>query len=202
MTEPREPIPQENGEFDIDMKRAVLTEALGVFSTKIFANDVLFRAISTTLSQAEQIVNPQQDLRTDFRVTPHVKNGKYSLCLEESARGYAGDIEADNGDVGSTFFKFATAEYVPVCVIMTNPVGKTGVAVDETFAELATGRDFATQKINQDEAVTIETAVRTVLSGIEEIAEYCDQRGVEVVFGEFGRPQLFEEVQNTFNFSE
>jgi hypothetical protein len=202
MTEPREPVPQDNGAFDIDLKKAVLTEALGEFSTRVLADDMLFRAISTTLRDGEPATEGEPDLRTDFSVTPNVKDGKYSLCLEESAKGYAGEVEADSGAVGDMFFKFATMKYVPVCAIETSDSGKKGIVVDKPFVELALGRDVSTEKPTQDEAVALEAAVRTVLGGVNEIADYCEQRGVEVVSDEFGRPQLLEEAQNTFYASE
>lgn len=204
MTEPREPIPQDNGDSDIDLKKAVLAEALGAFSTRVLADDMLFRAISTTLREGETGNDGEPDIRTDFSVTPNIKDGKYSLCLEQSAKGYAGDVVADSGDgdVGSMFFKFATMKYVPVCEIVTDDIGKRGIVVDKPFVELALGRDVATEKPTQDEATALETAVRTVLSGVNEIGEYCERRGVEVVSDEFGRPQLLEEAQNTFYAAE
>lgn len=202
MAEPREPIPQGNGEFDIDLKKAVLAEALGAFSMNVLADDMLFRAIGTILRDGESATEAEPDLRTDFIVTPNIKDGKYSLCLEESAKGYAGEVEADNGAVGDMFFKFATMKYVPVCTVETNDSGKKGIVVDKPFVELALGRDVASEKPTQDEAASLETAVRTVLGGVNEIATYCKQRGVEVVSDEFGRPQLLEEAQNTFYVSE
>lgn len=202
MTEPREPIPHDNGDFDIDLKKAVLAEALGAFSTKVLADDMLFRAISTTLRESETGTDGEPDIRTDFSVTPNMKDGKYRLCLEQSAKGHAGDFEADNGDIGSMFFRFATMKYVPVCSIESDETGKRGIVVDKPFVELALGRDVATEKPTQEEATALETAVRTVLGGVNEIGEYCEQRGVEVVSDEFGRPQLLEEAQNTFYVAE
>lgn len=202
MTEPREPIPHDNGDFDIDLKKAVLAEALGAFSTRVLADDMLFQAISTTLREGETDTYGEPDIRTDFSVTPNMKDGKYSLCLEQSAKGHAGDFEADNGDIGSMFFRFATMKYVPVCSIESDETGKRGIVVDKPFVELALGRDVATEKPTEEEATALETAVRTVLGGVNEIGEYCEQRGVEVVSDEFGRPQLLEEVQNTFYVAE
>jgi hypothetical protein len=194
MTEPREPIPQYNGDFDTKFKKVVLAKALGAFSTRMLANDRLFQAISTTLHEGETGTDGEPDIRTDFSVTPNIKDGKYSLCLEQSAKGYAGDVVADSGDVGSMFFKFATMKYVPVCAIETDDDGRRGIVVDNPFVELALGRDVATEKPTQEEATAIETAVRTVLGGVSEIGKYCEKRGVGVVFDEFGRPQLLEEA--------
>lgn len=202
MTEPREPFPRDNSDFDIDLKKAVLAEALGAFSTRVLADDMLFRAISTTLRDGETTADGERDLRTDFNITPNVKDGKYSLCLEQSAKGYAGEVQADDGAVGDMFFSFATMKYVPICALETDETGKRGIVVDKPFVELALGREVATEKPTHDEAVALETAVRTVLGGINEIADHCSQRGVEVVSDEFGRPQLLEEAQNTFYLSE
>ncbi len=194
MAEPREPFPRDNSDFDFDLKKAVLAEALGVFSTRVLADDMLFRAISTTLREGEIATDGEPDIRTNFSVIPNIRDGKYSLCLEQSARGHAGDFETDSGGVGSMFFEFATMEYVPVCAIEIDKTGKHGIVVDKPFVELALGRDVVAEKPTQDEKTALETAVRTVLGGVNEIGNYCKQRGVEVVSDEFGHPQLLEEA--------
>lgn len=202
MTEPFEPSPRDNGDFDIDLKKAILIEALGTFSTKVLADDLLFSAISTTLRGSGTPADSEPDLRTDFSVTPNVKDGTYSLCLEESARGHLGEVASDSGAIGDMFFKFATMKYISVCAIEADDTGKPTIMVDKPFVELALSKDVALDKISGDEAASLESAVRTVLQGVNDIVDYCLQRGVEVVPDEFGRPQLLEIVQNTYFVSE
>lgn len=187
MTEPREPISHNNGDFDIDLKKAVLAEVLDTFSTKVLADDMLFQAISTILREGETGTDSESDTPTltGFSIIPiFTDDDKYSLCLEQSAKG----------DTGSISFKFATMKYIPVCAIETDDTGRRGIVVDKLFVELALGRNVATEKPTQEEATAIETAVRAVLGGVNEIGKYCEQRGVEVVSDEFGRPQLLEEA--------
>ncbi|MCA9341180.1 hypothetical protein KC952_01480 [Candidatus Saccharibacteria bacterium] len=184
MTEPREPIPHDNGDFDIYLKKAVLAEALGAFSTRVLEDDMLFRAIRTTLLEGEAGNDGEPDIRTDFSVTPNIKDGKYSLCLEQSAKG----------DTGSMSFKFATMKYIPVCTIETDDTGMRGIVVDKSFVELALGRDAATEKPTQEKKIALQTAVRTVLDGVDKIVEYCEQRGVKVVSDKLGCPQVLEEA--------
>lgn len=203
MTESREPCPRDNSDFDFDPKKAVLAKALDAFSTKVLADDMLFQAISTTLRGGETANDGEPDIRTEFRVTPNIRGGgRYSLCLVQSARGHAGDFETDSGGVGSMFFKLATMEYVPVCAIETDKTGKPGIVVDKFFVELALGRDVVTEKPTQDEKTALETAVRTVLGGVNEISNYCERRGVEVVLDQFGSPQLAEEMERTVYFED
>lgn len=202
MTEPREPILRDIVDFDIGLKRAVLGEALCAFSTKVLADDMLFRAISITLRESDTTTDGEPDIRTDFSVTPNIRDGKYSLCLEQSAKGHAGDFETGNGDVGSMFFRFATMKYVPVCSIEIDETGERAIVVDKPFVELALGRDVATEKPTQDEATALKTAVRIFLGAVNEISNYCEQRGVKVVCDKFGCPQLPEETGSTFCVAE
>lgn len=61
MTEPRDPVPHDSGNFDTDLKKAVLAEALSAFSTEVLADDVLFRAISTALLDGEIATDGETD---------------------------------------------------------------------------------------------------------------------------------------------
>jgi hypothetical protein len=198
MTEPHEPFPQDHDNFDIELKKALLAEALSEFSAKVLGNDMLFSAISTTLREDETAVDDEPDPRTGFSVVPNVMDGTYRLCLEQSANMYAGQVEADDGSVGETFFSFTTMKYVPICEVKQGGDGKLTVRVDKPFVELALGRDPAVDKPSKEEGALIEAAIRTVLQGVTDIDSYCSQRGVEVVIDEFGRPQLLEEAENTF----
>ena len=202
MSEPHDPRKYDIGEFDVDLKKAILAEALGSFSTKVLADDMLFQAIATTLRSDETIGVNEDDLRTHFGITPNIQDGRYRLSIEETARIHGGEIETEGGDVGFMHFMFSTMKYVPICEVVTKDDGKRGIVVDQPFVELALGRDVASEAPSQEETVALETAVRTVLGGVNEIVAFCDQRGVEVVIDKFGRPQLFEEAENTFYSSD
>ena len=200
--EPQEPIPHDKGDFDTDIKRAVLAEALSAFRAKVLANDMLFQAIRSTLHKGEVDIDDEGDIRTNFSVMPHIKDGKYSLCVEQFAKDHAGDFTTDSGSVGYMFLKLGTMEYVPICHIKTNDAGEHGGVIDESFAGLTLGRDTSTKKPTQEETIALQAAARAVLDGIHEIGKYCEQRGVEVVSGELGCPQVLEEAQNTFRITE
>ncbi len=201
MSEPFEAIPDNNGNYDIELKKAVLAEALANFSTKVLADDLLFRSIRTTLLSGEE-PDSEPDLLTDFDVKPNLKDGKYSLCLEQSAKVYAGEVEADSGAVGEAFLEFTTVKHVPICTMERDGKGKLKIMVESSFAELALGKDVKTERPSRNEEESLKTAVRTVLQGVNDIAGYCTQRGVEVVTDDFGRPTLLEELENTFYVSE
>jgi hypothetical protein len=202
MTEPLEPTPQENTVFDIVLKKAVLAEALGAFSARVLDDDVLFRAIGTLLNSDETATEDGPEFLTDFSITPNVKDGKYSLCLEESANIYEGEFNADSGAIGNMFFKFATMKYVPICAIETDETGKRGIVVNKQFIELTLGKDAAIVEPSEDEVVSLEIAVCTVLQGVNDIVDYCLERGVKIVSDEFGSPKLLDELQNTLHISE
>jgi len=201
MIEPREPAPYDNGEYDLGLKKAILTEELGAFREKVLADDLLFQAISTTL-RGDETSGDEPDLLTDFSITPNIRDGKYSLCLEEAVKGYAGEVEARSGAVGDMFFKFATMKYVQVCSIEQDEAGTRKIVIDEPFVEVALGRDVSTEKPSNDEATALEVAVRTVLGGVNDVAEHCLQRGVDIAIDDFGRPQLSEELERTFYSTE
>lgn len=197
MADPHEPNPQDTGDLDIEQKRAVLEEALTVFRATVLDNDYLFTSIRATLTNGESSADGEQ-LLPRFNVTPNIKDGTYRLCLEESDESYVGDVEAETGAVGAMFFTFATMKYVPICTTERDDEGKlTGVIVEKEFAELALGRDTAKEKPSKEEAAAIETAVRTVLQGTNDIAHFCSKQGVEVVADDFGRPQILEDFENT-----
>lgn len=195
MNEPGELFPQDYGDFDIGLKEAILAEAQRAFAANVLADDMLFNAITATLGVGDTPSDDGPDIRTDFMITPNIKEGKYSLCLEESASGSVNGIEADDGVVDGMHFKFTTMKYVPVCVFDS---GKRAMMIDKPFAELTLGRNIATKMPSQEETESIENAVRTFLSGIYEIVDHCSQRGVKLVPDAFGRFQVLEVARSTF----
>jgi len=180
-------------EFDLAIKEAVLAEALDAFSKKVLGNDLLYSAIQNT------IVNnsvPDAGFLMGFKVTPNIIDGNYRLCLEESAKHHVGQVESEQGHLGSIFFSLVTMKYITVCELgEVDETGKPTLFVDKPFLDISLGRNVAVDKPTQEEHSAVDQAVRAMLGGINEIVTYCSLRGTKIVTDEYGALQIAESLE-------
>lgn len=191
------PQPRDDSELNLDIKRAVLSEALDAFSRMVIANDQLFSAVQQTLGMSPLV---PKDAVNSFRIVPHIKDGAYSLCVKESAKWGLGAVVETEDATGYGTFTAGTMKYIKVCEVERDEAtGRPNAIVDRPFVNAALGRDVASaEKPSPEEIDAMNQAVFAVLGGVNEIVDYCSQRGAEVCLDRHGLLMLVDEAERTF----
>ena len=107
-----DPIPRDNGEFNIDRKRVILREALDAFRVSILENDTLYKVICTVLHK-----NKIDSAYTNFSIEPNVIGYKGKTQYGLSLVRYREDNSASNGNTNDGRISAAVINIVPILVM-------------------------------------------------------------------------------------
>jgi len=186
-----DPIPRDNGEFNIDRKRVILREALDAFRVSILENDTLYKVICTVLHK-----NKIDSAYTNFSIEPNVIGYKGKTQYGLSLVRYREDNSASNGNTNDGRISAAVINIVPILVM--NDYGGVGeVIFMETFVQLAIGKDVDKRKLMPEEETALEEDVKIFMDSLYKFILRCEQGGVELVPDMHGRPQLLEDGLDT-----
>jgi hypothetical protein len=167
-----DPVPRNNGEFNIDRKRAILQEALDAFRVSILENDTLYKVICTVLSKDK---TDTDSVYSDFSLEPNLKNKQYNLRLVRSKEG---NLASDSA---------AIIDIVPILVIKDygSRLGGEGKFID-SFIQLAIGEDADKRVLTPEETTTLEAAFAILIDSLIKFSIHCKQNGVKLVFDRDG----------------